>query len=121
MEVTTETIAGFYTLSAGSVTPDEFPEVLARKLPRYSSIPIVRIGRLAVDVRFQKKRLGGTLVFDALRKAANSEIAIFAAVVDALDENAVAFYRHMGFERLQTQPLTLFLPISHAIKKLGSD
>lgn len=50
-------LAGFFTLSAGSVSCSELPEALAKKLPRYP-VPVALIGRLAVDTDFQGKGVG---------------------------------------------------------------
>jgi ribosomal protein S18 acetylase RimI-like enzyme len=75
-------------------------------------LPAVRQGRLAVDQAFKGRGLGGALLADALERAARSEIAAFALVVDAQDENAAAFYRHHGFMALPDTPLTAFLPLA---------
>ncbi|MBN2207948.1 MAG: GNAT family N-acetyltransferase, partial [Candidatus Coatesbacteria bacterium] len=50
-----EIIAGYYTLASASVDLSELPDELKRKLPRYPSVPAARMGRLAVDLFFQKK------------------------------------------------------------------
>ena len=75
-------------------------------------MPAVRLGRLAVDQAFKGQGLGSALLADALERAARSEIAAFALVVDAKDEVAAAFYRHHGFIALPDSPLTLFLPLA---------
>jgi ribosomal protein S18 acetylase RimI-like enzyme len=116
----TERIAGYYTLAAGSVLLEELPEATARKLPRYPRVPVVRIGRLAVDHRYQGRKLGGVLLFDALKRSMDAEIAAFAAVVDAKDDRAVAFYEHHGFLSFAGNEKMLFLPFSEAHKRLGS-
>jgi ribosomal protein S18 acetylase RimI-like enzyme len=72
------------------------------------------MGRLAVDRDFKGQGLGGALLADALLRAARSEIAAFALVVDAKDEAAAAFYSHHGFIALPDTPLTLFLPLATA-------
>jgi ribosomal protein S18 acetylase RimI-like enzyme len=72
----------------------------------------VRMGRLAVDRAFKGQGLGGALLGDALTRAARSEIAAYALVVDAKDDMAAAFYRHHGFIALPETPLTLFLPLA---------
>jgi len=105
-------IAGYYTLSAASVMLTQLPAAQARKLPRYPSIPAVRMGRLAIDRRFKGAGLGAAMLFDALDRAARAEIAAYAMVVDAKDESAAAFYRHHGFLAFQDQPLTLYLPLA---------
>ena len=60
-------LAGFFTLSAGSVKCSNLPEKLSRKLPRYP-VPVALIGRLAVDQAFQGKGLGSILLADACQK-----------------------------------------------------
>ncbi len=65
-----ERIAGFYTLSSASVPLLELPPELSRRLPRYPTVPVVRLGRLAIDRDFQGNGLGGALLWDALRRAA---------------------------------------------------
>ena len=72
------------------------------------------MGRLAVDQEFKGQGLGGALLADALDRAARSEIAAFASMVDAKDEMAVAFYRYHGFIALPDSPHTLFLPLATA-------
>lgn len=105
-------IAGFYTLSSASVLLSDLPEAIRKKLPRYPSVPTVRMGRLAVDDQFKRQGLGGALLADALDRAAPSEIAAYAMVVDAKDEKAAAFYTHHGFIALPEAPLTLLLPLA---------
>ena len=85
-----------------------------RKLPRYPSVPAVRMGRLAVDQAFRGQGLGAALLADALTRIVRSEIAAYALVVDAKDEKAASFYRHHGFLQIATKPLTLFLPLATA-------
>ena len=68
-------IAGYYTLASASVRLDALPASLANKLPRYPTVPAVRMGRLAVDARFKGQGLGGALLADALLRAARAEIA----------------------------------------------
>ncbi len=70
------------------------------------------MGRLAVDQDFKGQGLGSALLADALDRAARSEIAAFALMVDAKDDVAAAFYRHHGFITLPDTSLTLFLPLS---------
>jgi ribosomal protein S18 acetylase RimI-like enzyme len=105
-------IAGYYTLSMASVPLADLPSDITRKLPRYAAVPAIRMGRLAIDQAFKGRGLGGALLYDALRRAARSEIAAFALVVDAKDDQAAAFYRHHGFMELSESPLALFLPLA---------
>ena len=103
-------IAGYYTLASASLLLSDLPASTGKKLPRYPTVPAVRMGRLAVDHAFKGQGLGGALLADALDRAARSEIAAFALMVDAKDETAAAFYQHHGFIALPDLPLTLFLP-----------
>lgn len=105
-------IAGYYTLASSSVLLTELPANIGKKLPRYPTVPAVRMGRLAVDQAFKGQGLGGALLADALDRAARAEIAAFAMVVDAKDDAASAFYQHHGFIALPDSPLTLFLPLA---------
>lgn len=109
-----EHIAGYYTLAAASVLLTDLPSITGKKLPRYPTVPAVRMGRLAVDQGFKGLGLGGALLADALTRAANSEIAAYAMVVDAKDKKAADFYQHHGFIPLPNSPLTLFLPLATA-------
>lgn len=106
-------LAGFFTLSAGSVSCSSLPQALARKLPRYP-IPVALIGRLAVSKKFQGKGLGSILLADACQKVAHasSVLAVAGIIVDAKDDDAASFYSHFGFAPLQGQKGRLLLPAS---------
>jgi GNAT superfamily N-acetyltransferase len=122
IEQATSEIAGYYTLSAGSVLLSDLPEASANQLPRYPSVPVIRIGRLAVDRRYQGHSLGSVLIYDALKRAATGEIGVYAIVVDAKDDVAVAFYERHGFVAFESAPRMLYLSISDGLKKLsGTD
>ncbi len=107
-------IAGYYTLASASLMLSDLPANVARKLPRYPTVPTVRMGRLAVDQSFCGQGLGSALLADALDRATRSEIAAYALMVDAKDDRAAAFYDHHGFIALPDSPLTLFLPLTTA-------
>jgi GNAT superfamily N-acetyltransferase len=105
-------IAGYYTLASASVPLADLPAETVKKLPRYRAIPAVRMGRLAVDLTFKSIGLGAALLADALQRAASSEIAAYALIVDAKDTVAATFYLRHGFITLPDASLTLFLPLS---------
>lgn len=105
-------IAGYYTLASASVLLTDLPAAIAKRLPRYPTVPAVRMGRLAIDQNFQGQGLGGALLADALQRAARAEIAAYALLVDAKDTHAAAFYQHHGLLALPDVPLTLFLPLA---------
>lgn len=105
-------IAGYYTLASASLLLADLPASTRKKLPRYPTVPVVRMGRLAVDQAFTGQGLGGALLADALDRAARSEIAAYALMVDAKDPTAAAFYQYHGFIALPESPLALFLPLA---------
>jgi GNAT superfamily N-acetyltransferase len=110
----TDQIDGFYTLSSSSIALTDLSPAVLKKLPRYADVRVARIGRLAVDRHAQGKRLGGALIGDALNRVLNADIGCYAVVVDAKDDKAISFYKHMGFEALQDKPDVLYLPIATA-------
>lgn len=117
IEVDTGRVAGYYTLAAGGVLLAEMPEQIAKRLPRYPSVPVARLGRLAVDQVYRGRKLGAVLLWDAVMRALRSEVAVFALMVDAKDEQAEAFYRHHGFATFGSLPRQLLLPLTaHLIK-----
>jgi ribosomal protein S18 acetylase RimI-like enzyme len=116
---TPETIAGYYSLSAASFERDELPPPLAKRLPHYP-VPAAILGRLAVDREQQGRGLGETLLLDALRRVvrASAILAVYAMVVDAKNDRAVAFYERYGFRAFSTEQRRLFLPLE-TFDKLG--
>lgn len=114
-------IAAYYTFAATSFPLTDLPPELTKRLPRYAALPAGLIGRLAVDRRYRGQRLGGALIMDATQRAANADPAIFALVVDAKDDAAVAFYRHVGFQSFASRPLSLFVPLATALVAFGGN
>jgi len=106
------TIGGYYTLSSTSVQLAELPAQTVRKLPRYPLVPATLLGRLAVDRHQLGKGYGRFLLADALYRAARSEIASFAVIVDAKDESARRFYERESFLPFPDQPMKLFRPMA---------
>ena len=105
-------LAGYYTLSSTAVKLPELPETLARKLPRYPLVPATLLGRLAIDRRHRGKGCGRFLLADALYRALRSEIASFAVIVEAKDENAKQFYLRESFLPFPDRPKKLFRPMA---------
>jgi ribosomal protein S18 acetylase RimI-like enzyme len=117
VEQGTGAIAGYYTLSAADIPVGDAPPELVRRLPRYPTLPAARLGRLAVASGFTGLKLGAALVADAAKRAGESELAVFALVVDAKDDKAVAFYRHLGFVSYLSDPRTLLAPLTSFLPK----
>lgn len=116
VEAATNRIAAYYTISAASIPLVDLPPDETRRLPRYPTVPAVRIGRLAVDQNFQGRGLGAALLADAAVRTLNAAPAAFTLLVDAKSDQAVAFYQHYGFRALASRPRTLFLPLATARK-----
>ena len=110
VEQATQQVAAYYTLAAASIALGDLPEVLQQKLPRYPSVPAVRMGRLAVALSVAGRGLGAALLADALTRSARADIAAWALLVDAKDRAAADFYLHHGFTAFDGKPLMLFIP-----------
>ncbi len=103
---------GYYSLSALSIQLNQLPEKLARKLPKHP-LPAALIGRLAVSQNVMGRGIGKMLLVDAIKRtlSVSDQIAIYAMVVDAINENAKSFYEQFGFTRLSDDSPRLFLPL----------
>lgn len=112
-------VYGYYTVASGKVIHENLPEEERRLLPRYP-VPVVLIGKLAVDLDAQGRRLGVFLPMDALRLSVEASrlIGVHGVEVEALDEQAKSFYEKYGFTPLKDDHLHLYLPLE-AVRKLG--
>lgn len=112
-------VVGYYALSTGAVECRQAPGKVRRNMP--DPIPVMLMGRLAVDRAWQGRGLGRALLKDAvLRTLRAAEIAgIRALLVHALDAEAARFYRANGFLVSPIDPLVLMLPLATARKGLG--
>ncbi|MCW3019755.1 MAG: GCN5-related N-acetyltransferase [Solirubrobacterales bacterium] len=116
MFVTTETesdVVGYYALAAGAIMPREAAARVARGLAANQPVPVVLLGRLAVDIRRQGRHLGRSLLLDAMTRVvqAGELIGIRAMLVHAVDERARLWYSRFGFQRSPAHPLQLILLI----------
>jgi len=119
VEIATGTLVGYYTLSATSISLVDLPAPLAKRLPRYPTVPATLLGRLARDARYRGRGVGELLLSNAVRHSYRiaREIASIGVIVDAIDDTARAFYEQYGFARLPEQDYRLVLPMS-AIREL---
>lgn len=99
-------LVGYFTLSSGEVERDALPPAMTRHLARYP-VPVVVIGRLAIDSKWQRKGLGARLLMNALRRVHRAhielDIGIKAVIVDAKDESSASFYASYDFITLSEQ------------------
>ena len=113
-EETPATIIGYYALSAASIPLTSLPEETSRKMPRYRNVPAVLLGRLAVSQTMQGRHIGSLLLFDALKRACDNELAWAVFLVEAKNDRAAAFYEKFRFARFQSRPSTLWMTRKHA-------
>ena len=108
----TDTVLGFYTLSALAIDLSSLPEELSRKLPRHP-VPCALIGRLAIDQTVRRHGLGRMLLVDAIKRTmrASDIMAIYAVIVDAKNNAAKQFYEGFGFASMQDDSMRFFLPL----------
>jgi len=98
-------VVGYFSLTMGSVLRADAPAKLVRGMPAYP-VGMVLLARLAVDQSQQGKGVGAMLLAEALRKAVAAAARLI--VVDAVDDNAAAFYERYGFVRAPEHPLRLY-------------
>lgn len=107
-------VVGYYALANGAITHAEAPGRIRRNMP--DSVPVMVLGRLAVDQEFQGHGIGTGLLRDAvLRTVQAAEIAgIRAILVHALSETAKRFYEQYGFVASPVDPLSLMITVAEA-------
>lgn len=107
-------VLGYYTLVAAEAEHAAAPASVRAGVTRHFPIPVCLIARLAVDKRYQGRGLGRDLVRDAMRRAlaASEQIGIRAVLLHAIDKEAAAFYKRLGFQPATKDGLTLMAPLS---------
>jgi GNAT superfamily N-acetyltransferase len=115
-----EIVIAYYCLANGAVAQASATGRVRRNMP--DPIPVMVIGRLAVDRRWQGKGMGRALLRDAiLRTLQAAEIAgIRAIIVHAISEDAKQFYEKCGFTASPIDPMTLMVKVNDATASLGS-
>jgi GNAT superfamily N-acetyltransferase len=112
-------VVGYYCLAAGAIGHGEAPAPLRRNMP--DPIPVLVLGRLAIDRRCQNQGLGRALLRDAVLRALQvAEIAgVAALLVHALSEEGRRFYLSRGFVESPVRPMTLCLMLGTARKAVA--
>lgn len=102
-------VLGYYCLSAGAIAHEKAPKNFRRNMP--DPLPILVLGRLAIDKQYHNKGLGSALLRDAMLRVVNvSENAvIFGVLVHSLSEQARQFYLSRGFVESPFQSMTLMM------------
>ena len=105
-------VVGYFSISTALEQRNALPSAkLRRGMPE--QVPLLLVGRLAVDAEWRGRGLGSALLIDALRRClAASEIAGARGVVaHAIDDAAVAFYKRHGFVRSPLGERVMLMPI----------
>lgn len=104
-------VVGYYCLSAGAISRESAPKKMRRNMP--DSLPVLVLGRLAIDKKYHNKGLGSALLRDAMIRSVSiaEDAGIFAILVHSLSEQAKRFYMSRGFVESPLQPMTLFMTI----------
>jgi predicted GNAT family N-acyltransferase len=107
-------VAGYYCLSASSLTHDEATSNLRRNMPE--PIPVILIGRLAVDTRYKGMGLGVSLLQEAIRKGVEASriVGARALVVHAISESAEQFYLKFGFTLVPDSARVMYIKMDDA-------
>jgi predicted N-acetyltransferase YhbS len=112
-------VVGYYRLAAGSILHSVATGKVRRNMP--DPVPVLLLGRLAVDRGWHAKGLGADLLADAVMRAvgAAETVGVRAILVHAISEEAKTFYEKHGFRASAIEPMTLMITIEEARRVLG--
>jgi predicted N-acetyltransferase YhbS len=107
-------VIGYYSLSAGAINHEATPKAMRRNMP--DPLPILLLGRLAIDRNYHNKGLGSALLRDAMIRSVSvaGDAGAFAILVHALSEQAKRYYMSRGFVESPLQPMTLMMTLETA-------
>jgi len=111
-------VVAYYCLAAGAVAHAAASRHIRRNMP--DPIPVMVIGRLAVDRSIQGQGLGRSLLRDAILRTiqAASIAGIRAILVHAISAEARRFYERCGFHPSPLNPMTLMITVAEAERSL---
>lgn len=106
-----KTVIAYYSLSAGAISHEAAPKAMRRNMP--DPLPVLLLGRLAVDRRYHNQGIGQALLRDAMLRAVNvaADAGVFAILIHALSDQARQFYLSRGFVESPLQRMTLLMTI----------
>lgn len=113
------TVIGYYSLASGAIAIVEAPNRVRRNMP--DPIPMTVLGRLAIELRWQKRGLGKLLLRDAILRTrqAAAIIGVRGLLVHALSPAAKRVYEDNGFLESPANPMTLLVALKDAVAALG--
>lgn len=111
-------VVGYYALATGAIAPREATGKVRRNMPE--PIPVMVLGRLAVDREYQGKGLGSGLLKDAMLRTSNaaSIAGIRAVLLHAISDDAKRFYEKAGFSESPVDPMTTMIALADVEKAL---
>lgn len=111
-------VFGYYSLAAGSVLHQAATGRVRRNMP--DPVPVVLLGRLAIDEKWQGRGLGTALLRDAVLRiiGAAGTIGVRALLVHAISDDAKTFYEHRGFRASAMDPMTLMITMEEVRRML---
>lgn len=112
-------VIGYYALATGSIERLSATGNFSRGMP--DPIPVIILGRLAIDKKHQGKRLGSALLKDAMLRTLSvaNDVGVRGLLVHAISEEAKRFYLQYGFQESPTEPMTLLLSVKNISQHLA--
>jgi len=112
-------VIGYYALATGSVGHRDTPGKVRRNMP--DPIPVIVLGRLAIDERWQHAGLGRSLLRDAILRtlSVSQQAGVKALLVHTLSEDAKQFYLRNGFLESPLDPMTLIISLQDAARNFA--
>ena len=112
-------VVGYYALATGAVAQAEATGRVRRNMP--DPVPVMVLGRLAVDRAHQGQGLGAGLLRDTILRTLQAAeiVGIRAILVHAISDQAKRFYEHHGFVESPIEPMTLMITVAEARRNLG--
>jgi GNAT superfamily N-acetyltransferase len=107
-------VVGYYCVAASSLMPTIATGRVRRNMP--DPVPVILLGRLAVDRAWHGKGVGSDLLRDAVLRtlAAGDAIGVRALLVHAISPEAKTFYERHGFKTSPIEPMTLMITLADA-------
>jgi len=112
-------VVGYYALATGAVAVQAASGRARRNMP--DPIPVMILGRLAVDEAYQGKGLGRALLRDAILRTLQAAdiVGIRAILMHTISDEAKRFYERYGFAPSPIEPMTLMITVRDAEKALA--
>jgi predicted N-acetyltransferase YhbS len=109
-------VIGYYAIATGSIEHIGLPSKLRRNMP--DPIPVLILGRLAVDTKWQSKHIGSGLLKDAVLRACiiAKQVGVSALLVHCISEQAKQYYQHHGFVESLIAPMTVLLRLKDVLR-----